>query len=181
MEYPYSLDDYIAEVKEYIYKNGLKKPSVVAHSFGGRIAVKAASYDKDAFGKIVLVGAAGLKPRPSLKKTLKKAVFRAAAAFINKEKLTRFYSADYRALSPVMRQSFIKIVNEYTDDRLKFVENPTLIIFGEKDKETPPYMAKSFHQGIKNSKLVFIGGAGHFCFIDKPNKFNTEVKEFLLS
>ena len=29
--------------------------------------------------------------------------------------------------------------------------------------------------------LLIIENAGHFCFIDKPNKFNMEVKEFLLS
>ena len=29
METPYSLDDYISEVKEYIYKNSIYRPSVI--------------------------------------------------------------------------------------------------------------------------------------------------------
>lgn len=181
MDYPYCLDDYIQEVKEYIYKNGLKKPSVIAHSFGGRIAIKAASEDKNAFNKIVLTGAAGLKPKFSLKKATKKQVFSLLKKFIGKEKLINFYSAEYRNLSPVMKESFIKIVNEYLDDKLKNIENEVLIIFGANDKETPLYMAKRLKKGITNAKYKVINGAGHFCFIEKPNKFNAEVKEFLLS
>lgn len=180
MEQPYSLGDYVEEVKEFMYKNGIEKPSVIAHSFGARIALKAASCDKDLFGKLVFTGAAGLKPKVTFRKAVKKTVFSVLKKFVPKEKLSLFYSKDYNALSPVMRESFIKIVNEHLDDRLKFIENPTLIINGKKDKETPPYMAKRLKAGIKNSKLVFIENAGHFCFIDAPAKFNSEVKEFLL-
>ena len=180
MDFPYSLDDYIAEVKEYIYKNGLKKPHVIAHSFGGRIVIKAASYDSDLFERIVLTGAAGLKPKFNFKKFIKRKTFAVLKKFIPKEKLNAFYSKDYRLLSPVMKESFIKIVNEELDDRLRFIKNPTLIINGKKDKETPIDTAKRLNAGIRGSKLVILPDAGHFCFIDAPFKFNSEVKEFLL-
>lgn len=181
MEYPYCLDDYVKEVKDFITRNGLKKPCVIAHSFGGRIAIKLAAKEEDAFEKIVLTGAAGLKPKRSLRYKIKTAAFRCLKQVFSKEKLTCFYSKDYAALSPVMKESFIKIVNEHLDGSIEKIKNPTLIIFGEKDKETPPYMAKKLKDGIKNSKLVFVKEAGHFCFIDKPYKFNMEVREFLLS
>ena len=80
-----------------------------------------------------------------------------------------------------MKQSFVKIVNEHLDGYLSSVETQTLIINGSLDKETPLYMAKKLNKNIKNSKLIVFKGCGHFCFIDKPNKFNMEVKEFLLS
>lgn len=181
MPYPYSLDDYINEVKEYIYKNGLKKPSVVAHSFGARIAIKAASYNEDIFDKLVLTGAAGLKPRFSLKKSAKKSAFDFLKKFLPKERLSAFYSSDYRALSDIMKKSFILIVNENLDDRIKFIKNPTLLVFGEKDRETPLYMARKLLKDLQNGRLVTVKNAGHFCFTEKPNNFNTEVKEFLLS
>lgn len=181
MPFPYSLDDYVDEVSEYIYANGLKNPSVVAHSFGARIAIKAASRNGKFFDKIVLTGAAGLKPKLTLKKTVKRAAFRALKKFLHREKLSRFYSSDYNALSPVMKESFKRIVSENLDGRLKYIVNPTLIIFGDKDKETPLYMAKRLNRGIAGSRLTVLAGAGHFCFVDKPNNFNTEVKEFLLS
>lgn len=180
MPYPYYLDDYINDVKEYMYKNGLKKPHVVAHSFGARVAVKAAAKDKDLFDKLVLTGAAGLKPRFNLRKVLKRAEFSVLKRFMPREKLTRYYSPDYLALGDTMRKSFVKIVNETLDDIVCDIENKTFIIFGAEDKETPPYMAKRFNKKIKNSRLKFIKDAGHFAFLDKPQTFNWEVKEFLL-
>lgn len=180
MSYPYSLSDYVDEVREYMDKNRIKSPHVVAHSFGARIAVKAAANDPLLFDKLVLTGAAGLKPRKSLYKRIKSVEFSLLKRFVGKEKLQRFYSADYLALDDVMRASFIKIVGETLDGVLPRVKNRTLIVFGDKDRETPIYMAKRYKRGIENSRLVVIRDAGHFAFIDKPYAFNMEVREFLL-
>ena len=181
MPFPYSLDDYIDEVAEYMYKHGLKSPCVVAHSFGGRITIKGVATKKLEFNKIVLTGSAGLKPKNTLKKRAKRFCFNAVKRFFKKEKLLRFYSSDYLSLNDMMKQSFIKIVNENLDEYLAFIKNQTLIINGEKDRETPLYMAKKLNKNIPNSTLLVFKEAGHFCFLDKPNKFNMEVKEFILS
>ena len=105
MPYPYALSDYLQEVKEYIYKNSLDRPSVIAHSFGGRIVVKGSAEDSNLFDKIVLTGSAGLKPRPSLKRFAKKTVFKLLKPFVSREKLSAFYSPDYLKLSPIMKES----------------------------------------------------------------------------
>ncbi len=181
MPYPYSLDDYINEVAEYSYKHGLVKPHVVAHSFGGRITIKGTATKRLDFDKIILTGSAGLKPKNTLKKSVKKLCFNIAKTFVKKENLTSFYSSDYLALSSVMKQSFVKIVNEHLDGYLGLIQNQTLIINGENDRETPLYMAKKLKANIPNSTLLVFKDASHFCFIDKPNKFNMEVKEFILS
>ena len=181
MDYPYSLDDYINEVIEFMKSKGINRPDVIAHSFGGRIAIKMAYNDPRVFNKIVLTGSAGLKPRTSLRKRLKSICFKVLKKFIKKEKLEWLYASDYRALSPVMKESFIKIVNEHLDYCLCKIKNPTLIINGENDEQTPLYMAKKLNANIKNSKMVILKRAGHFCFIDSPLSFNMEVREFLLS
>jgi len=180
MTYPYCLDDYVADVGEYMYKNGIKNPHVIAHSFGGRVAIKMAS-EQAVFDKLVLTGCAGLKPKKTVKGIIKSEAFKFLKRFVPKQKLQRFYSSDYLALDEVMRQSFIKIVNEHLDDKIGKIKNQTLIVFGQNDKQTPLYMAKKLNREIINSRLILIKDAGHFCFIDKPIKFNTEVKEFLLS
>ena len=100
---------------------------------------------------------------------------------VSREKLSAFYSPDYLKLSPIMKESFKLIIREHLDGSLSKIKNPTLVIFGDGDKETPPYMARRFHRGIENSELIIVKDAGHFCFIDKSVKFNTEVREFLLS
>ena len=180
MEYPYSLSDYENEVREYMYKKGIVKPHVIAHSFGGRIALKAAAKGDGLFDKLVLTGCAGLKPERSFKYKIKSRTFKILSRFMPKNALKRFYSADYLALDSVMKESFVKIVNEQLDGVLSDIKNRTLIVFGENDKETPLYMAEKLHRGIKGSELIIIKNAAHFCFIDKPLKFNGEVKEFLL-
>ena len=181
MKTPYSLDDYVSEVGEYIYKNGLKSPNIVAHSFGGRIAIKGIATNKIKANKLVLTGSAGLKPKTTIKKLYKKICFNLLKNFISKERLKNFYSKDYLSLNDIMKQSFVQIVNEHLDGYLSSVCVPTLIINGSLDKETPLYMAKKLNKNIKNSTLIVFKGCGHFCFVDKPNKFNMEVKEFLLS
>lgn len=179
MPFPYSLDDYIAYVKEYMSASGLNKPDVIAHSFGARIAVKAAANAPELFGKLVITGGAGLKPRRKPSYYINKARFKLAKRF-KKKNLLKYYSPDYRALSPVMRESFKLIVNEHLDDIAEKVKNKTLLIYGENDKETPPYMAKRYNKYIKDSKLVFLAGTGHFCFAETPYAFNVLVREFLL-
>ncbi len=181
MPYPYSLDDYIDSVNKYIEQNGIENPFIVAHSFGGRIAIKGIATNKIKCQKLVLTGSAGLKPKWTLKKGIKKTCFRLLKRFVNKQKLTRFYSKDFLSLNETMRRSFIKIVNEHLDGYLSKIDVQTLIINGSRDKETPLYMAKKLNKSIKNSTLKVFDGCGHFCFLDKPNKFNMEVREFLLS
>lgn len=183
MPYPYALIDYVNEVKDYIKINSIVSPSVIAHSFGGRVILKALLDGDGAslFNKIVLVDSAGLKPKKTIKKHLKKITFNVLKHFINRERLGRFYSSDYLALDDMMKQSFIKVISENFDKRLSEIKNPTLIVYGENDKETPLYMAKRFHVGIEGSKLIVIKNAGHFCFLNSPMKFYMEVKEFLLS
>ena len=179
MEKAYTLDDYIDSVEEYKYKYSIKKPHIVAHSFGARIAIKAAALNEDFCDKLVLTGAAGLKPKPTLKKVVKKTAFKVLSKFVDKSKLSMFYSSDYNALEPIMKESFKLIVNEHLDEFLTKIQNQTLIIFGKNDKETPLYMSKRLNLGIKNSKLEIISNAGHFCFIDKPYAFNLKLSEFL--
>lgn len=181
MEYPYSLDDYILEVKEYMKKNEIENPFVVAHSFGGRIVLKGVATKQLKFRKLVLTGCAGLKPKTTIKKVYKKCCFNICRHVFDKKRLERFYSKDYLLLNQTMRQSFCKIVNEHLDIYLKDISTPTLIINGKRDKETPLYMAKRLNKGIIGSRLKIFDGCSHFCFLDKPNKFNMEVKEFLLS
>ena len=181
MAYPYSLDDYVDELVEFMENEKVVFPHVIAHSFGARVALKSTYKYPNLFDKMVLTGAAGLKPKRTIKKSVKKVAFNALKKFIPKEKLKRFYSEDYLALDSVMKNSFIKIVNEHLDEILPFVKNKTLLVFGDGDKQTPLYMARRLNEGIKNSKLVVINGAGHFAFIDKSIKFNVLTREFLLS
>lgn len=180
MEIPYSLSDYVNEIKGILDEIGEEKVDVIAHSFGGRVVAKMLT-EENRIDKIIFTGAAGLKPRRGIKYLFKRASFLLLKNFYPKEKLQFLYSNDYRNLSPVMKESFKKIVSENLDECYGKIQNKTLLIFGKKDRETPPSMAKRMRKLVKNSRLTFMLNEGHFCFSENPEKFNGIVFSFLFS
>ena len=91
-----------------------------------------------------------------------------------------FGSAEYRSLPPLQRESFKKIVNEDLTPLLPLVRVPTLYVFGEKDEQTPLYMARRLQADTPASALVCMRGCTHFCFCEQPDAFNEIAREFLL-
>ena len=79
-------------------------------------------------------------------------------------------SADYRKLSGDMRETFKNIVNFHLDYCLEDIKCSTLIIWGKRDKDTPPYMARRLQRRIYNSGLVFLKG-GHYSYLDCYGQF----------
>lgn len=181
LSYPFSVGDYAEIVDCFIKETGEKEFSVVAHSFGARIVLKLSPYP---FKKIVFTGGAGLKPKRNPSYYFKKWGYKSIKRVFGEKYALKFSEKHNKngigGMPYCNRQSFIKIVNEHLDYKLKDVDAQTLLIWGRGDTETPPYMAKRFKKGIKNSELVFIDG-GHFAFLDDYKSFNIIVKDFLLS
>ena len=78
-----------------------------------------------------------------------------------------------------MKQTFVNVVNEDLCVYAKNINSKTLIVWGEKDKDTKIFMAKKLHKLIFLSELVFIKGAGHFSFLDKKEDFVIILDTFL--
>ena len=178
LPFAYSLNDYLQDIIKVIKSLKLTSYHLIAHSFGGRIAIKLASCS-EGVNKLILTGSAGLKPKRNFKYYFKVYLYKIIKGFLSSDAKRKFGSSEYRALTGYNKESYYKIVNEYLDKYLNKIDNKTLIIFGGNDLETPPYMAKKLNRGIKNSSLYFIKGAGHFCFLEKPVEFNFIVNEFL--
>lgn len=185
----WGVPEYAGVTRRFIESLGLEKPDVIAHSFGGRVAIWLASQDPALFCKLVLVDAAGVRPRRCLGYYLR--VYRyklgkrlAKNAFLDRalgltEQLKTAGSADYRALSGVMRESFVKIVNLDLTRRLKLIRNETLLVWGEEDRETPLYMARRMQADIPEAGLAIIPNAGHFSFLDQYARFCSIIKVLL--
>jgi len=178
----WSLDDYVNFTVSVIDNLCDGRADIVAHSFGARIAIKLAATHPDKVGRMILTGAAGLKPKPRLKVLLKSSLYRALKRVFPKKRQAleeRFSSPDYLAAGPVLRESFKKIVSEHLDGVLDDIRCPVLLIFGREDGQTPLYMARRLNGGISGSGLFVMDGCGHFCFSDKPEIFNAAAVEFL--
>ena len=178
LEYPYSISDYARDIKATLRKLKIDRYNLVAHSFGGRIALKLALMGEK-INKLILVGSAGLKPRRSFKFYLKVLCYKIIKPFLSNNLKLKFGSSELKMLSGNMRGSYYKIVNEHFDSSLKFISVKTLIVYGKNDKETPIYYARRFKKNLKNSIVYIIKGAGHYCFLEKFNEFNYVALEFL--
>jgi pimeloyl-ACP methyl ester carboxylesterase len=59
------------------------------------------------------------------------------------------------------------------------VEKPTLLIWGNDDTITPPFVAREFNKLIPNSELHFIDKCGHAPMMEVPDEFNRILHLFL--
>lgn len=178
----FDIYDYSKIVTQLLMAENIKKVNVVAHSFGGRVALLLASQHPDLIEKLVLCDIAGIKPKFSLSKTIKvwryKFLKRLKKAGLYKRDILSFGSDDYRAMPQNLRPVFSRIVSKDLSFTLSSIISPTLIIWGKDDKETPIYMAKKINKGIADSAIITFDG-GHFCYLNNSEKFNIIVSHFL--
>lgn len=185
-EKPYSVSDYVFELKKLLCNFDIEELIFIAHSFGGRVAIKFLFYYQFLFKKVslCLVDSAGILPRRGLRYKLRVWRFKRLKRKVNnkpelKDKLKKFGSRDYKTLSLIMKKTFVKVVNEDLTKFAKYLKCKTLIVWGENDTETKPFMARKFKRLIKDSKLVFLKNAGHFSFLEKKDEFVIILDTFL--
>lgn len=174
---PFSVGDYAAWLKGVLLGLGVQKPHVIAHSFGCRVAVKLASEDNEFFDKLLLTGPAGVILRRGFGYHCKVKTYRFIRKFAPRFAEKRFGSAEYKTLSPIMKESYKKIVNEDLRGCAKRVQNEVLLVVGDLDTTTPIREAQAYLNSFPNAKMRGIGG-GHFAFVDDPLTFNIIAEGF---
>ena len=169
--------DYVDLVKSWIDLNRLPKMDIIAHSFGGRVAIGLAARHPHLVGRLVLIAAAGLIPPRSLRTRLKLFLARSAKWTGNliggpverwlEKRRQRLGSTDWQSASPVMRSVMGRILSEDLADELPKIIAPTLLVWGSNDTSTPPVLAYRMEKLIPNVQLIMLDGAGHFSFLDR--------------
>jgi len=64
-------------------------------------------------------------------------------------------------------------------EELNQIKQPTLLIWGNNDTITPPFVAREFNKLIPNSELHFIDKCGHAPMMEVPGEFNQILHKFL--
>ena len=113
----WGVEEYTAVLEAIVAEERIDRPVLLGHSFGGRLGILYASRHPDGVSKLILVDAAGIKPRRSLRYYWKVYTFKAAKRLMylvygreNAEKRldrirARNGSSDYASASPRMRAS----------------------------------------------------------------------------
>ncbi len=178
---PWGVPEYAACTRVFMEELGILGCDVVAHSFGGRVTIWLASEEPGLFGRLVLVDAAGIKPRRKAKYYLRVYAYKlgkrlARIHWLNRlfaigEKQKRAGSVEYQQLSGDMRAAYVKIVNLDLSDRLVRIPNETLLIWGENDQDTPLWMGQKMEREMPHAGLAVIPGAGHFSYAEDYPRF----------
>ena len=178
--------DYTNLIINFLKDKKIKNPIIIAHSFGGRITTLLTGYYKLPIDKLILFDIAPIKQTKSLKIKLKEKIYkilkRIIKYFPNKQLLQNklinyFGSSDYKSLPPTMHKTFINIINEDLTKYLKNIESEALIIWGEKDLDTPIKDAYKINSLIKNSALIIY--PSHYSYLDYPLLTNNIIYEFI--
>ncbi|MDI6883016.1 MAG: alpha/beta hydrolase [Patescibacteria group bacterium] len=183
---PWNLDDYIEWLKNF--SQDRKSFFLLGHSFGGRIAIKFAAKHPKRLKGLILVSAAGIKP----KKTLWLFLISIIAKIGNKFSFLPFFSffrklfykflvrkKDYFEVKGTIKETFKKVVKEDLTPYLSKIQTPTLIIWGKNDKITPLKDALLMAEKIKNSKLEILENIGHTPHLENPQLLAQKIKTFV--
>ncbi|MBE7080469.1 MAG: alpha/beta hydrolase [Clostridiales bacterium] len=173
----FSVEDYALWTKAVLELLQVKHPHVIAHSFGCRVAVKLSALEPDFFDKILLTGAAGVVLKRGFSYHCKVKTYRLIRRFAPRFAERNFGSAEYRSLSPVMKESYKKIVNEDLRECARKMDREVLLVQGAEDTTTPKREAEAYLACFKRGRLTMMDG-GHFAFAQYPLAFNMIAEEF---
>jgi len=65
-------------------------------------------------------------------------------------------------------------------ERLPRIRASNLLVWGERDEDTPLWMAKRMEELIPDVGLVVLEGAGHYSYADSPGQFRAVARRFLI-
>lgn len=185
----WGVEEYTRSIEALAQAEGVENPILIGHSFGGRVSIVYASRNK--VQKVMLVDAAGVKPKRSLnyyrkvytfkliKKLLPLFVGKARAEKIIEQRRAKAGSSDYSQASPKMRAILSKVVNEDLCHLMPKIAAPTLLFWGENDTATPLADAKKMEKLIPDAGLVTVAGAGHYAFLENTPLFLRVAESFL--
>jgi pimeloyl-ACP methyl ester carboxylesterase len=188
------VDEYVDFIIKFTKEMSISNATLIGHSFGGECIIKLANITNLPFAinKIILMGSAGIRRPKTTKQKAKIRMYKLGKWFL-KLKLVKFLypdaleqlqsrsgSADYRAASPLMRQSFVKVVNENLGEHyFNNIKPSTLLIWGENDTSTPLIDGQYMEKTIPGAGLVTIKNAGHYVFLDQTYTVHKVIDSFL--
>ena len=180
LDRPYEVSDYVELLHELLQKLDIKKPTLIGHSYGGKISLLYAS--KYEVEKLVLFGSPFQKEIE--KESLKLKTLRTLKKIPGSNKLEGWAkkhsgSTDYKNASPVMRETLVKTVNLDITEEVKKIKAPTLLIWGTADEAVSIDRAYELEKLIPDAGLVVYENATHYAYLENLGQTISVMKSFL--
>ena len=206
----YSLDAYVAFVRDWLDLHCIDRAVVVGNSMGGAIAAAVAGLAPERVASLVLVDPGGFGREVSW--LLRLAGLRLVSSALDVRftprrvrRGLRFVYADSSLIDdaevdriveiselPGSRQAFLEIAHKVIGlrglrpglglgDIPAGITAPTLILWGRRDRIIPVSHAERAHQAIPGSQVVLFDDCGHCPQLEVPELFTESVLGFLRS
>lgn len=198
------VDFFINWLEHFLNHLGVHKCHIAGNSFGGWMSWEFALQHPNRVDKLVLINAAGYFTKDTnvrtieyanrglFKKLLAKGVPRfivkniVSKAFGDKSKLNDFIINRYYGLTNREGNlaSIIKFASQppiSNTNRIKEVQQSTLIMWGAKDAVIHYVDAFKFKHDIEGSRLVMYDNAGHVPMVELPEETLQDLKTFLIN
>ena len=167
---------HLAQWMDYL---GIGHATVVGHSMGGYIAAELAADHPDKVDILVLVDAAATPLGSNFVRNFMSMAQEARQAPLTL--LPTFFSDVRRAGFKTIWQAGMQLCTCDIRHKLERVQQPTLLVWGEKDMLTPLDFAHDLMKLIPNAHLVKFDGCGHAPQWERAEEFTDIVLAFLKS
>ena len=169
------IEEYVSSIRCFLEKNGLLPKYIVGHSFGGKLALEYYFKYKD-IDKMVFIASPILKPKRSIKYYYKVYKYKILKKINIVSK--NVGSEDYKNCKKEMKSFFVKVVNTHYDKKVKDINIPVLLIWGDKDNQVKLDKGKKLNKIIKSSQLYILKGS-HFAYLDNIEFTKLVIQKFI--
>ena len=177
-------------VQGFIEARGYKNIHLMGNSLGGHIALTHILKHPEKIKTLILTGSSGLfengmgdsYPKRGDYEYIKK---KAEITFYDpniatKELVDELFEITNNRLKVIKIISLAKsAIRSNLNDELNQIKQPTLLIWGNNDIITPPFVGREFNKLIPTSELFFIDKCGHAPMMEVPDEFNEILNNFL--
>ena len=184
------IEGLVSFIDRFVKFKGLDKMTLLGNSLGGHIALVYTLNNKNKVKRLVLTGSSGLFENSMGSSYPKRGSYdyvqqRVGYTFYNPQTATKELVDEVfdivssipkcmRIVSIAKSAQRHNMANDITN-----IGIPTLLVWGLNDTITPPIVAHEFNRLIPNSELRFIDHCGHAPMMERPDKFNKYVQNFL--
>jgi len=177
-------------VHKFIEYRDYKDINLLGNSLGGHVALMYVLRHPERIKSLTLTGSSGLFEN-GMGDTYPK---RGDYEYIRKKTELTFYDPKMASKELVdelyetvnVRLKALKIITlaksairNNLGEEVSQIKHPTLLVWGNNDNITPPFVGQEFHKLIPNSELHFIDKCGHAPMMERPEEFNGILHKFL--
>ena len=177
-------------VHRFLEARNLSAVHLLGNSLGGHVALIHTLKHPERIKSLILTGSSGLfengmgdsYPKRGdyeyIKKKTELTFYDPRTA--TKELVDEVYSITNNRLKAIKIIALAKsAIRNNLGEELNQIKQPTLLVWGNDDSITPPFVAREFNKLIPNSELHFIDKCGHAPMMEVPDEFNVILHKFL--